>query len=266
MSGTTLVRQGGVIGAPKTLSIMPTNSCPAACTNCASMSSPRDRTNLQQQAILSAIREAHELGFRNVVFTGGEATLRWKDLLEGIRLARSLDLPTRLVTNAHWALNPKRALECIDALISAGLSEINYSTGDEHVRFIPLERVLYAAGAATTRDLHVVVVVELRAQRQVDCAAVEAHSIYQTFTEEQKRRIKILESPWMPLEPYTIEQYPERIAIDRHNLGWRPGCDNVMQTYTLQADGRIGCCCGIGMSKIAELNLPTTISRDQSAC
>jgi len=80
------------------------------------------------------------------------------------------------------------------------------------------------------------------------------------LTEEQKRRIKILESPWMPLEPYTIEQYPERIAIDRHNLGWRPGCDNVMQTYTLQADGRIGCCCGIGMSKIAELNVGSVVN------
>jgi organic radical activating enzyme len=248
-------RRGGITSALKTLSIMPTYTCPAACTNCASLSSPSDRTNLRQDVILSVIHEARELGFYNVVFTGGEATLRWKDLLEGIRLARSLEFPTRLVTNAHWAHDPEKAAESIDALLDAGLSEINFSTGDEHVRFIPIERVLYATGAATTRDLRVVLVVELRAERCVTRATLEAHPLYQSFTEKQKHKIKILESPWMPLEPYTVERYPKGIAIDDCNLSWRPGCDNVLQTYTLQADGRIGCCCGIGMRQIPELNV-----------
>uniref|UniRef100_Q01Z17 Radical SAM domain protein n=1 Tax=Solibacter usitatus (strain Ellin6076) TaxID=234267 RepID=Q01Z17_SOLUE len=255
MESTRRDRRGGVTSALKTLSIMPTFTCPAACADCASLSSPRDRTNVRQEAVLAAIREARELGFYNVVFTGGEATLRWKDLLEGIRLARSLDFPVRLVTNAHWAHDPERATQGIGELLEAGLTEINYSTGDEHARFIPVERVLHAIAAATARGLHVVVVVELRAERLVTRAALEGHPLYALLSSGQKEKIRVLESPWMPLEPYTVERYPEGVAIDRRNLAWRPGCDNLMQTYTLQADGRIGCCCGIGMRRIDELNV-----------
>ena len=55
-----------------------------------------------------------------IVFTGGEATLRWKDLLEGIRYATELGFLTRLVTNAHWANREDMAQEKLLALIEAG--------------------------------------------------------------------------------------------------------------------------------------------------
>src|SRR6185295_7777711 len=87
----------------RTLSVMPTYACPAQCKNCGTVSSPRDRNNIGLDTMLSAINQASELGFFNVVFTGGEATMRWDDLIEAIRQANRLKLPTRLVTNAYWA-------------------------------------------------------------------------------------------------------------------------------------------------------------------
>ena len=93
----------GIFGGKKTLSVMPTFTCPASCSNCGTLSGPHDSTNIGLDKIIKAIQEAKELDFYNVVFTGGETTLRWDDLLLAITEARKLGLPTRIVTNAHWA-------------------------------------------------------------------------------------------------------------------------------------------------------------------
>src|SRR4051794_32880804 len=61
---------------PKTLSIMPTFQCSAQCADCGTFSSPYDKTTLNLETILSSIDQAKELGFANVVFTGGEASIR----------------------------------------------------------------------------------------------------------------------------------------------------------------------------------------------
>ena len=245
----------GIVRQRKTLSIMPTYTCPAACLHCGSLSSPQERTVLPRAAILRTIDEAAALGFCNVVFTGGEATLRWDDLLAGLRHATALGLPTRLVSNAHWATSAETAAARIEALIAAGLCEINYSTGDEHVRFIPLDRVARAIVAAVERDLPVWVVVELRKERRVTRADLEAHELIAGLPAGQRALLTIYEGPWMPLDPGMVERYEPGLAVDRENLPGRTGCDSVLQTYTLQADGRIAACCGIGQRLIPELTV-----------
>jgi organic radical activating enzyme len=245
----------GLVSSPKTLSIMPTYTCTAACTHCASLSNPQERTRLPLATMLAAIDEAKSLGFYNVVFTGGEATLRWGDLLTSIAHASALGLPTRVVSNAHWATSREQARRRIDALQAAGLSEINYSTGDEHARFVPVERVVTASLVAIECDLPLVVMIELRAERRVTRDTFLRQPILAELAPAQMERLRIVESPWMPLEPDRIERYPAGRATDASNLGYRAGCNNVLQTYTLQADGRVGACCGIGMRLIDELSV-----------
>jgi len=67
--------------------------------------------------------------------------------------------------------------------------------------------------------------------------------------------VKFSESPWMPLNPAKKENYPPGMAIDRNNLAKVRGCDSVIQTITVQADGRIGACCGLGMRLVPELQV-----------
>lgn len=245
----------GIFCGAKTLSIMPTFTCPAACRDCGSLSSPSERTNLELNTILEAIRQAKEIGFFNVVFTGGEATLRWKDLLQAISYANSLGFPTRIVTNAHWANTLEQARARLDELIYHGLSEINYSTGDEHVRFIPIENVINATVAATERNFRVHIMVELKAERRFTRDSILVHPMISALTPKQMESVTIIESPWMPLNPLLVENYPDEVTTNRHNIGMRTGCDNVLQTYTLQADSRIGSCCGLGLRVIPELNV-----------
>ena len=246
---------GSIYASRKTLSIMLTYACPAECTNCGTSSSPRDKNNLNLDVALSGIEQAKALDFANVVFTGGEATLRWKDLLLAIRHADELGLPTRLVTNAHWARTPEIASALLDELLQAGLKEINFSTGDQHVRFVPLDRVVFAAIATVECGMTAHIMIELRSERQISKDTVLNHLLLQQLSQDKKQLIQPTESPWMPLDPDLIESYPNGMAINSSNLSSCVGCESVLQTYVLQADGRIGSCCGLGMRLIPELSV-----------
>jgi organic radical activating enzyme len=241
----------------RTLSVMPTYTCPAACSNCGTLSSPKEKTNLDIDSIKSATSQAKDLGFYNVVFTGGEATLRWKDLLECIRFATDLGFPTRVVSNAHWAHSPDYAETRLQALIEAGLSEINYSTGDEHVRFVPFERVIYAAAAAAQLNLPVHIMVEYKKQRTVTKDDIYNHPLITSLPGDVRKMIRAIESPWMPLNPLVYEQYDDQNVANNDNLAMKDGCDNILQTYTIQADGNVASCCGLGMRLIPELQVST---------
>jgi hypothetical protein len=59
----------------------------------------------------------------------------------------------------------------------------------------------------------------------------------------------------MPLSPSTIHKYPEGTAANRSNLAMRKGCDSILSTTTVQVDGTIAACCGLGMRLIPELQL-----------
>lgn len=245
----------GVVGRPKTLSIMPTYTCTARCTDCGTLSSPHDRAKISRDVILSSIQQAKDLNFANVVFTGGEATLRWNDLLAGIEYAKSIGLPTRLVTNAHWATTAVTAEQRMDALANAGLDEINFSTGDEHVVYVPLEKIINAIKAAVKVGFDVHVMIEMRKANRVSKESIMQHAEILDLPAEAKKRVNVNESPWMPLNPDVKAAYPEGVVANSKNIGCRSGCESVLQTYVLQADGRIGACCGLGMRIVPELSV-----------
>ncbi|MGG1153048.1 radical SAM protein [Bacillus wiedmannii] len=245
----------GPISHNKILSIMPTYRCTAECENCGTMSSPREKARLQLPNILRAIDEAANAGYGTIVFTGGEATLVGADLLKAIEHAALLKLGTRLVTNAHWANSDRAAERKIRALVAAGLNEINYSTGDQHVRFVPLDNILRAISAAVTGGLRVSVMVETVAERTITKESITQHPAYQLLINSYPGVVDIHESPWMPLDPMQSQSYTEGMATNRNNLEGRGGCDSILSTTTLQADGRLGACCGLGMRLIPELQL-----------
>lgn len=239
----------------RTLSVMPTYACPAQCKHCGTVSGPHDRNNIALETMISAIDQANELGFLNVVFTGGEPTIRWLELVEAIRHANRLQMPTRLVTNAHWATDEQEAIHRVRELADAGLKEINYSTGDEHVRYIPLDNVANGIVSALRHSLILAVMIELRANRSINKESLFTHPKIKHLGKRDKERIRVIESPWMPLKPLAIESYPEGTAVNSSNIASTGGCNSVLQTYVVQADGRIGACCGLGMRITPELNV-----------
>jgi hypothetical protein len=241
---------------PRILSLMPTYRCTAACTSCGTLSSPHAKARLTPDQVRSAIEQAADAGIELVVFTGGEATLEPVSLFEGLTQAAGLGMKTRLVTNAHWAATEGNATTFVERLRGAGLGEINYSTGDQHARFVPVEHVLYATRSALAAGFTPAIMVETTAAARVTSEVLEKHP-YQVATRclYPGRVIKFHDSPWMPLNSRKAGTYPEGMAIDSSNVARTRGCDSVLQTTTVQADGAIGACCGLGMRLIPELNL-----------
>jgi organic radical activating enzyme len=236
---------------------MPTYQCTAACKSCGTFSSPRDKTWLTLDLITKAILEAAEAGYELVVFTGGEPTLAQESVLAGLRLSRSKGMRTRLVTNAWWASSTVQATATLALYRDAGLQELNLSTGDQHRRFVDIENVIRAAAAGRSLQLDaIVIMIELTEDRTVTRATLEEHPLFRELIDDSLvAPVMIVESPWMGLGRSTSYRYPDGMAANRSNVHARKGCDNVLTTTTIQADGRIGACCGLGMRMIPELQL-----------
>ena len=177
-------------------------------------------------------------------------------LVAGVQRAAGYGMTTRLVTNAHWAEDEDSARLFIDLMKRSGLNEINFSTGDQHARWVPMKHVLVAVRASLRAGFVPAVMIETTATMAITRDVMEADD-YQRETRSlfPGRTIHINESPWMPLNPLKKEKYPAGMAVGSTNLSRTQGCDSVLQTITVQADGKIGACCGLGMRLVPELNI-----------
>jgi pyruvate-formate lyase-activating enzyme len=243
-------------GFARTLSIMPTYRCTAECTHCGTGSNPRDTTSLQLEEMCAAIDQAAKAGYGTVVFTGGEPTLAGSDLLQSMRHAALLGLRVRIVTNAHWAANDDAAVRRVNDFVCAGLAEINFSTGDQHARFVALKNIFHATRAAVAAGLGVSIIVETVKTRSITRESVVAHPEFTRILEDFPfAEVQVLEWVWTPLSPYALEQYPDGFTANKTNIDKREGCDNVLTTMTLHADGNLSACCGVGARFIRELTV-----------
>lgn len=241
--------------SPKALSLMPTWQCTAQCHDCGTLSGPHVRTMLKRDDIISAIETAASESFEAIVFTGGEATLRWPDLLLSIRRAADLGLASRLVTNAWWAVSLDAAAEKMRHLADAGLSEINFSTGDEHARFVPVDSVLRGISASLDAGFSPSLMIEVRGEAQVNRDAICSSDLFKDLIGTRAHALNICESPWMPVDHERIGSYPQGMLANKGNVASKSGCDSIFNTHTLQANGVIGVCCGLGMRLLPELKL-----------
>lgn len=144
---------------PRQFTIMTTNTCTAECAHCSVHSSPTRRGALTDEQIICAIDAVHRRGpLTVVIFAGGEPTLLGQHLLNAIAHVDSLDLISRLVTNAHWATSAATARARVAELRNAGLRELNISCDDHHIPYIPLDRVCNAWNAAKHAGFDAVVI------------------------------------------------------------------------------------------------------------
>lgn len=131
------------------ITVLTANQCTAACAHCSVNSGPERKEKLSFDAIRQAIDRLNEQEkLAAVVFAGGEPTLLKDHLLNAIAYCDSLDISTRVVTNASWATSPAAAKRMVVQLREAGLRELNISADDYHLPFIPFQRVEMAWAAA----------------------------------------------------------------------------------------------------------------------
>ncbi len=64
--------------------------------------------------------------------------------------------------------------------------------------------------------------------------------------------------------------YRDGSTVNWGNVATRTGCTSILSTTAVQADGRIGACCGLGMRTVPELQVGrvgfTTIAEADRGC
>jgi organic radical activating enzyme len=253
---TAVTSANGSYIRPMALAVLPTYRCTAACEHCCFDSNPTLTQRIDLATILDAIERVSRYPSMSLVsFTGGECFLLGKELDQAVAFATAKGLRTRCVTNAYWAKSYRFGRERLKGLVDSGLREISISTGDNHVKFVAFETVINAIIIALELGLKTDVVVEVMKDRRVRGIDVSTHPRLTALSEEQRKRLNILESPWMPMHHQKVIDQPGAMLLNRNNVSHFKGCDSILTTLALTPYNRIGLCCGLSRELIPELTV-----------
>lgn len=237
---------------PETITILPTYRCNAACEQCCFESNPRVDGRLTRKELFDVIKRAKAdfAGLKMVVFSGGECTLLKDDLYDAIRLATSLGLQTRIVTNGGWAKTKRTAAIVADKLFEAGLKELNLSTGLDHQKWVPLQSVIRAAAAGIKRSITTLITIEkdspdsrclLEASRSEEIVAMlKAHP----------SKFYLLSNAWMPFNERWIDRGKQDAGPQASK-----GCEQLFRNAVFTPYREISACCGLTFEYIPELKI-----------
>ena len=160
------------------------------------------------------------------------------------------------MTNGWWAKSTRAATSSIENFADAGLDEIEFSTGDQHARFVSVDSIGRGVAAAVAQGLPVTVIVELTQDRLISGDTIsELPDVSSTRAKFPERQLNIFESPWMPVDPALTADYPHDFVARKSNIGQIGGCEDVLRTITIGPDGAISACCGIGQRLVPQLQL-----------
>lgn len=128
---------------PKTLTLITTYKCSAACNNCCFECNPNRDEMLPLAVAISHIDSAVSTykDLQVVVLTGGECFLNMTYLLSLIKHIHSHNLTCRVVTNGFWAKSKEIAVKLLSECKKSGLDEINFSTGDDHLQYVSIDKI-----------------------------------------------------------------------------------------------------------------------------
>jgi len=247
------------IEIPNTLTVLHTYQCTAACKNCCFGSNPSIKGRIPQERIKKYIHDAAEMGIKLLVFSGGEAFLMKEDLDENISFASSLGLVTRIVTNAYWATSEEVALNRLGKLKQKGLREINFSTGDFHQEFVPIERIINGILAALRLNMPCALMIEVSGNNKFTKEMLFRDARLSNALNDRKNKqlFHILESPWISMNTDTPVNYDGcgNYFANRDNINGRKRCSSILSTLVVDPDENLSACCGLTRHLIPELQL-----------
>ena len=122
--------------------------CTYECDHCFVFSSPSAEGTFTAHQIRSALDEARTIGtIEWIYFEGGEPTLFYPLLQEGIRLARDAGFKVGIVTNAYFATTEEDAALWLKPLKELGIADLSISDDAFHSdeKESPAKRALTAA-------------------------------------------------------------------------------------------------------------------------
>jgi sulfatase maturation enzyme AslB (radical SAM superfamily) len=243
---------------PNVVSLVVTDECTAACTDCCFNCSPRKGTSMTTKEAKLYIQNGFDTfkTLKLVVLTGGEPFLLGINFLsEIIGYANNLKLHTRIVSNAFWANTPKKTANYVNILARAGLNEINFSTGFEHQKYVKANNIVNACIESVKANLTVVVNMEFHGNDNFYSLSFLEDKRYKEFfsNKENACKIKIIKSLWSSSDSKNTTEYDKNEIELLKNIN--RGCNSILNSYSIFPNGDLMACCGLTVSKIKHLNL-----------
>lgn len=240
-----------LIKEPATLTFVTTTKCSSACDNCCFQCSPKRNMRLTKEQMLGYMEQVKR-DFPSVislVLTGGECTLL-PELSEIIDVAtHRYGFSVRIVSNAHWARTIDKARAKVQEWRKAGLEEINFSTGDEHLKFVSAQTIKNAILASVEVGMVPFVNVESQENHQFNSKYFLKDPELSTLVKDNK--LIIANGVWIDFKhPEEIAKKPKDINIPSFQR-----CENLFNGITITPDNRMKACCGITSNKIKYLDL-----------
>lgn len=245
------MEQASLIKEPTTLTFVTTTQCSSSCYNCCFQCSPRRSQRLTTEQMLGYMEQVKR-DFHSVaalVLTGGECTLL-PDLTKIIQTASNhYGFSVRIVSNGHWAHSLDIARKKINEWRRAGLNEINFSTGDEHLEYVPIKTIKNAIIASVENELVPFVNIESQENHTFNSKHFLEDPTFATLVKDGK--IIIANGIWIDFKhPEEIAKKPKSICNPTFQR-----CDTLFNGITITPDNRMKACCGITANMIEYLDL-----------
>lgn len=230
---------------PKTLVFVTTHKCSAQCKNCCFSCSPQKTQRLTIGEMVNYINQVKNDFLDSVkllVLTGGESFLLGNELNMVIEYAHSQGFRTRIVTNGFWANSEEIAIKRLSQLKKNGLDEINFSTGDEHLQWIPLENIYNGIKASMDQGIVTAVNIETHDSSSFNSTTfINQGALFKYFDKTKYHTpLHVVSGLWVPFARHEQITYEKR-----RNLHPIFGCDSILSTLAISPYSQLMSCCGL---------------------
>lgn len=235
---------------PKTLTLITTFKCTASCKNCCLDCNPNRSELLNTDFAIDLIEKCIKTfpSIKALVLTGGEAFLYFENIKRIIEFANKKGLICRVVTNGYWGTTKEKALSLLQTLKCAGLNEINFSTGDDHLKYVSISNIKNCIISALSLDLKTVINIESGNDRHFN-----VNDFNDIVLGVDTSKLAVIRGMWMPFTKETIgnlNPMPEKCL---HSVKDR--CSNLFSSITISPNNEFLSCCGLPVTYIKYLNL-----------
>lgn len=175
-----------------------------------------------------------------LVLTGGECFTYGDSLAELIKYASTRHkMFVRIVTNAYWAPSTEKAIRRLSPYVEAGLNEINLSTGDDHLEFVPLTNIKNACLASVELGLSPLVNIETRSDRLFSVNNFLKDNHLRKLVLDKK--VQVINGIWVSFK----KEHNQQSKNPAHLTYPHTRCNNLFNSINIDPEHRMLACCGL---------------------
>lgn len=228
------------IKEPQIVTFVMMYKCTSTCANCCFQCSPHKGPTLAKEQVQNFLTQICRdfPTIKSVVFTGGECSVL-DYLTDLIRIASTRGLNVRIVSNCVWAKTYISAQRKIWEWKKAGLTELNFSTGDEHLNFIPITNIKNAILASVENGYKPFINIESHNNSKFHSRYFFNDNDLSSLLKE--RKFTIVNGIWVDFK--TPENMFNNFSESIFPINQR--CENLFDSITISPNSRLKACCGI---------------------